>query len=98
MASAVMASTAPFALFEQHPANAAVSDTHHVVGTRLGGGAAAVPPAGDWSGPMLPFEVRNSVFMHSYVCVCCNNYSYCCEYYCFTAHFAAGAFELGCDS
>lgn len=67
VAAVVMAGTAPFALFEQHPA-AAAFDTHPSVETRVGygvgvgGGAAATgAPAGDWSGPMLPFEVRNAV-------------------------------------
>ncbi|CAM9422492.1 unnamed protein product, partial [Laminaria digitata] len=78
VAAVVMASTAPFALFEQHPAaTAAASDTHPSVETRVGygggGGAeAAGVAAGDWSGPMLPFEAGLCVFFMAISLMVCS--------------------------
>lgn len=58
-----MAATAPFALFRRPPSSS--SHSHAAVETRAGtGGAVGVSAAGDWSGPMLPVEVRRFFSRH----------------------------------
>lgn len=64
-----MAGTAPFCLFKRQPTT--VTDVRPSMGSRVvgggGGGGGAVgagetaAAAGDWSGPMLPLEVRRTL-------------------------------------
>lgn len=70
LVSLAMAATAPFALFRGRP-SASLSFSHASAETRVGstytgaGGGVGVGAAGDWSGPMLPAEVRRFLFSTS---------------------------------